>query len=78
MTKFPVTKDFLHEGDITIISQSGGGGGRVSTIFCRHFFSHGTETFVGETFSVSHFSGIEKIFSQEGYVTILCRKFSIS
>ena len=40
--------------------------------------SHGTETFVGETLSVSLFSGIGKVDSQEGYVTILCRKISVS
>ena len=53
-----------------------GGGG--STIFCRFFMSHGTETFVGETFSLSLFSCVEKIYSQERYVTILCRKVSVS
>ena len=77
MTKFRVTKDFLLEGDNAIISQSGEGGG-VSTTFCRHFMSHDTETFVGETFSVSLFLGFKKFYSQEGYVTILCRKFSVS
>ena len=62
---------------ITRLSVRVGGGG-VSTIFCRFFMSHSTESFVGETFSVSLFSGVEKIYSQEGYVTILCRKFSVS
>ena len=46
--------------------------------FLQIFVSHGTENFVGETFSVSLFSGIEKIYSQEGYVTILFRKVSVS
>ena len=40
--------------------------------------SHGTETFVGETFGFSLFSGVEKTYSQEIYVTILCRKVSVS
>ena len=75
MTKFRVTKDFLHEGDNTIISQKRWGLARFSAIF---FMSHGTETFVGETLSVSLLSGIEKVDSQEGYVTILCRKISVS
>ena len=60
---------------ISRLSVRGGGG---DTIFCRFFMSHGTENFVGETFSVSIFSGTEKIYSQEGYVTILCRKVSVS
>ena len=34
--------------------------GGVNTISCRFFMSHSTETFVGEPFSVSLFSGIEK------------------
>ena len=38
MTKFPVTIDFLHEGDITIISQSGGGGGGLAQFSADIFF----------------------------------------
>ena len=67
---------FLHESDITIISQSGGGGGLHD--FLQTFFFSWCETFVGETFSVSHFSGSEKFYSQEGYVTILFWKSSVS
>ena len=37
--------------------------------------SHSTETLVGEPFSVSLISGIEKLHAQEGYITILCRNF---
>ena len=33
------------------------------------------KNFVGETFNVSFFSGNEKSYASEGYVTILCRKF---
>ena len=40
--------------------------------------SHGAETFVGETFSLPLLSGVEEIYSQERYVTILCRKVSVS
>ena len=75
MTKFRVTEAFLHAGDITIISQRGGG---FNTFFCRFFMSHSTEAFVGEPFNVSIFSGIEKFCSQEGYISILCRNFSVS
>ena len=31
--------------------------------------------FVGEPFSVSLISGIEKFYASEGYVTIFCRNF---
>ena len=34
--------------------------------------------FVGEPFSVSIISGIEKIYASEGYVTIFCRKIFVS
>ena len=33
------------------------------------------KNFVGEPFSVSLVSGIEKFYASEGYVTIFCRKF---
>ena len=36
------------------------------------------KNFVGEPFSVSLISGIEKLYASEGYVTILRRKFFVS
>ena len=53
MTKFRVTKEFLHEGDITFISKRGGVG--VARFSADFLMSHGTETFVGETFNVTLF-----------------------
>ena len=63
---------------ISILSVRVEGGGGFSTTFCRLFTSHATETFAGETFSVSLSLGMEKFYSQEGYVLNLCRKFSVS
>ena len=39
--------------------------------------SHSAKNFhsVGEHFSVSQVSGIEKIYASDGYVTFLCRDF---
>ena len=54
-----------------------GGGGAV-TVFGRNFMSNSTETFVGEHFSVSLISVIEKCYAQAGYITIFCRKFVVS
>ena len=34
--------------------------------------------FEGEPFSISLISGIEKIYAQEGYVTIFCRNFCLT
>ena len=48
------------------------------TIFRQKVFSHSAEKFFKEPFSVSLISGIEKIYAQEGYVTIFCRKFFVS
>ena len=36
------------------------------------------KNFVGEPFSVSLISGIEKFYASEGYVTIFRRKFFVS
>ena len=57
----------------------GGGGGReyhnfLSKIFCLTV----PKNAVGEPFSLSLFSGIEKIYASEGYVTIFRRKFFVS
>ena len=43
----------------------------VARFFIDYFMSHSTETFVGEPFIVSLISGIEKIYAQVGYITIL-------
>ena len=36
------------------------------------------KNFVGEPFSLSLTSGIEKIFASKGYITIFCRNFFVS
>ena len=36
------------------------------------------KNFVGEPFSVSLISGIEKFYASESYVTILCRNFFLT
>ena len=45
-----------------------------SKIFCLTV----PKKFVGEPFSVSLISGIEKLYASEGYVTIFRRKFFVS
>ena len=35
-----------------------------------------SKNFVGQPFSDSLFSGIEKFYASEGYVTVFCRHFS--
>ena len=43
----------------------------VSSFSVQNFLSHSAEIFCGgESFSVSIFSGIEKFYASEGYVTI--------
>ena len=59
----------------------GGGGGEVSR--CQDFPSKVfcltvPKNFVGEPFSVSLFSGVEKIRASEGYVTIFRRIVFVS
>ena len=65
-TKILVSKKFM--------DKTGGGG--CITIFCQ-IFSCLTlpKDFVGEPFSVSIISGIERFHASESYVTILCRNF---
>ena len=46
----------------------------VSKIFCLTV----PKNFVGEPFSVSLLSGIERFYASESYVTILCRNFFVS
>ena len=62
--KVPVTKNFM--------DQKGGG---VSNFLSKIFCLTKPKNFVGEPFSVSLISGIEKFYASEGYVTIFCRNF---
>ena len=58
-----------------------GGGGRrkgVSRFSVENCLSHSAGNSVGEPFSVSLVSGIEKIYASEGYVTIFRRKSFVS
>ena len=71
--KIPVVKKFL--------DKRWGGGGEVSR--CQDFPSKVfcltvPKNFVGEPFSVSLFSGVEKIRASEGYVTIFRRIVFVS
>ena len=61
-----LSKNFMHKG------------GGVTRYSVDYFMSHSTETFVGEPFSVSLISSIEKFYAQEGYITIFYRKFFVS
>ena len=45
----------------------------LSKLFCLTL----PKNFVGELFSVSLISGIEKFYASDGYVTIFCRKFFV-
>ena len=66
-TKFLVSKKFM--------DKRGGGGGEVSRYSVKNFLSHSAESFIGEPFSVSLISGIEKFNASESYITLLCRIF---
>ena len=55
------------------------GGGREYHDFLSKLFSLTLpKIFVGEPFSVSLISGIEKFYASEGFVTIFCRNFFVS
>ena len=60
---FPLANRFLDE--------KGGYQNFPSKIFCSKVM----KKIVGEPFSVSLTSGIEKTYASEAYVTIFCRKF---
>ena len=47
----------------------------VSRFSVKNFLSHSSKKIVGERFSVSLISGIEKFYASEGYVTIFRRFF---
>ena len=54
------------------------GEGGVSIFSVEHFLSQSAEKFRRGTFSLSFFSGIEKIYASEGFVTIFHRFFFVS
>ena len=64
--KFPEANKFMDER---------GGGGGVSKFPVENFLSQVPKNLVGEPFSVSVISSIEKFYASEGYVTICCRIF---
>ena len=55
----------------------GGGGGGLNVNFFPSNISCLTvpEKFVGQTFTVSLLSGVEKFYASEGFITIFCRIF---
>ena len=65
--KFLVAKNFMDKK-----------GGRVSQFSVEKFCLKVPKSSVGETFSLSFFSGIEKIYASEGYVTVFRRIFFVS
>ena len=63
--KFGVSKNFMHNRGYHNFP---------SKIFCLTV----PKNFVGEPFSVSLISGIERFYASDSYVTILCRNFFVS
>ena len=55
-----------------------GGGGEFHNFLSKIFCLTVPKNFVGEPFSVSLFSGIERFCASESYVTIVCRNFFVS
>ena len=53
----------------------GGGGKEYHNFLSKNFCLTVPKNFVGEPFSVSLISGIEKFYASEGYFTIFRRKF---
>ena len=49
--------------------------GEYQKFLSKNFCLTVPKNFVGEPFSVSLISGIEKFYASEGYVTIFCRNF---
>ena len=66
--KFPVAKKFMDKN----------GGGEYQELPSKNFCLTVPKNFVKESFSVSLISGIEKIYAQEGNITIFYRKFVVS
>ena len=63
--KFPRAKKFMDQRR----------GGEYQAFPSKNFCLTVPKNFVKEPFSVSLFSGIEKFYALEGYVTIFCRIF---
>ena len=68
--KFPVAKKFM--------DNRGVGGGKYQDFPSKVFCLTVPKNFVGEPFSVSLISGVEKICASEGYVTIFRPSFFVS
>ena len=66
--KFLVAKKFMDDK----------GGGEYQKFPSKIFCLTVPKNFVGEPFSVSLISGIEKFYASEGYITIFRRKFFVS
>ena len=66
--KTPVAKKFMDKN----------GGGEYQELPSKHFCLTVPKNFLRESFSVSLISGIEKIYAQEGNITIFYRKFVVS
>ena len=62
--KFPVAKKFMNKR-----------GGQYQDFQSEFFGLTVPKKFVGEPFSVSLISGIEKFYASEGYVTFFCQNF---
>ena len=54
------------------------GEGGISIFSVENFLSQNAEKFRTGNFFLSLFSGIEKSYASEGYVTIFCRNFFVS
>ena len=65
---FPVAKKFMDKN----------GGGEYQELPSKNFCLTVPKNSVGKSFSVSLISGIEKLYAQEGNVTIFYRKFVVS
>ena len=67
-----ISENFWYRKNLWI---RGGRGGGSITIFRQKMSLTVPKNFVGETFSVSLISGIERFYASEIYLTILCRNF---
>ena len=81
-----VPKNFVGEPFCAVLRKISGseevydkkGGGEYQDFLSKIFCLTVPKNFVGEPFRVSLFSGIEKFYASEGYVTIFCRNFFVS
>ena len=60
------------------MDKDGGGGGGYHVFPSKSFCLTVPKNDVEESFSISLFLGIEKVYASEGYVTIFLRKFFVS